>query len=138
MRCEWRLHSEGLAARDGRIPIEALRDLVGICRALYAAWKKERVGPIELEELAAIGKDLNEALRLARKTEPETLGHRAAWSRAEEATRRLGHLVGKLEPLHLTLEAATERALGGRCQRGSDNTTLSQREAKKKHNRMRS
>lgn len=127
-----------MATRDGRIPIEALRDLVGICRALYAAWKKERVGPIELEELASIGKDLNDALRLASKTEPETLGHRAAWSRAEEATRRLGHLVGKLEPLHLTLEAATERALGGRTRRGSDNTTLAQREAKKKHNRMRS
>jgi hypothetical protein len=44
-----------MAPRDARIPLEALRDLVGICRALYAAWKKERVGPIELEELAAIG-----------------------------------------------------------------------------------
>lgn len=111
--------------------------MVGICRALYAAWKKERVGPIELEELAAIGKDLNEALRLARKTEAGTLGHRAAWSRAEDATRRLGHLVGKLEPLHLTLEAASERALGNRGAPRDNSGTLAQREAKKKHNRMR-
>ncbi|MFZ5893037.1 MAG: hypothetical protein ACOY0T_18400 [Myxococcota bacterium] len=125
-----------MTARDAKIPLEALRDLVGICRALYAAWKKERVGPIELEELAGIGKDLSDALRLARKTEPGTLGHRAAWSRAEEATRRLGHLVGKLEPLHLTLEAATARALGART-RDTASSALTEREAKKKHTRMR-
>lgn len=132
-----RFHSKELAPRDARIPLEALRDLVGICRALYAAWRAERVGPIELEELAGIGKDLNDALRMARKTEPGTLGHRAAWSRAEEATRKLGHLVGKLEPLHPTLEAAAARALGAPSG-GARSPTLEQREAKKKHNRMRS
>jgi hypothetical protein len=79
------------------LPLVALRDLIGICRALYAAWAASGAGPIELDELMQIGKDLAEAHRLARNTESNTLGHRAAWSRAEEATRRLGHLVGELE-----------------------------------------
>jgi len=127
-----------MAPRDARIPLQALRDLVGICRALYAAWKKERAHPIELEELAGIGKALAEALTLARKTEPDTLGHRAAWSRAEEATQRLGHLIGKLEPLHLTVEAATARALGGAPREASRSGSLAERDAKKKHARMRS
>jgi hypothetical protein len=127
-----------MAPRDARIPLQALRDLVGICRALYAAWKKERVGPLELEELAGIGKDLAEALRLARNTAPDTLGHRAAWSRAEEATRRLGHLIGKLEPLHLMVEAATARALDSAAREPIQGSTLADRDAKKKHNRMRS
>ncbi|HWA76447.1 MAG TPA: hypothetical protein VG937_29115 [Polyangiaceae bacterium] len=123
--------------RDGQLPLESLRDLIGVARALYAAWKKERVGPIELEELAAVGRDLSAALQLARKTSPGTLGHRAAWSRAEDAARRLGHLVGKLEPLHRTLAAATERALASQSG-GATGLTLAERDAKKHHNRMRS
>jgi hypothetical protein len=126
-----------MAPRDGQLPLEALRDLVGIARALYAAWKKERVGPIELEELAAAGRDLSAALDLARKTEPGSLGHRAAWSRAEDASTRLGHLVGKLEPLHRTLEAATDRALANKAG-GGRALTLAERAAKKHHNRQRS
>ncbi|MGC4087048.1 MAG: hypothetical protein QM756_03930 [Polyangiaceae bacterium] len=115
-----------------------MRDLLGICRALYAAWKKERVGPMELDELEGIGKELSAALRLARETPPGTLGHRAAWSRAESATQRLMHLIGKLEPLHLTVEAAAARALGASERRTNERGALAEREAKKKHNRMRS
>jgi hypothetical protein len=45
------------AARDvkGRstdpMPLEALRDLLGLCRALYAASAASGAGPIELEDL---------------------------------------------------------------------------------------
>lgn len=97
--------------RDAQLPLEALRDLVGIVRALFAAWTKARVGPLELEELLHIGRELRAALNLASKTQPGTVGHRAAWSRAEDATRLLGHLVGQLEALHPVIEAASERAL---------------------------
>ena len=72
---------------------------------------KARVGPLELEELLHIGRELRAALNLASKTQPGTVGHRAAWSRAEDATRLLGHLVGQLEALHPVIEAASERAL---------------------------
>ena len=67
--------------RDAQLPLEALRDLVGIVRALFAAWTKARVGPLELEELLHIGRELRAALNLASKTQPGTVGHRAAWSR---------------------------------------------------------
>jgi hypothetical protein len=73
------------------IPLEALRDLIGVCRALYAAWSAAGAGPIELEELPQVGKDLREAYRLARNTPPNTLGHRAAWSHAEAATQGTTH-----------------------------------------------
>jgi len=94
------------------VPLEALRDLIGICRALYAAWKAEGVGPVELDDLLQIGKDLKEAHRLARNTPPNTIGHRAAWSRAEAAVERLGHLVGALEQLRPVIRAASGRVLG--------------------------
>lgn len=58
-------------------------------RALrLAAWKAAGEGPVELEELRDIGKELSAAFEMARKTSPDTLGHRAAWSRA----RRRGQL----------------------------------------------
>lgn len=118
---------------SGRLPLEALRDLLGVCRALYTAWRRSGAGPVELDELAAIGKELGAALELAKKTKPDTVGHRAAWSRAEAATRRLGHLVGALEPLRPTIAAASERVCGT-----TRLAALDEREAKKRHARMRS
>ena len=118
---------------SGKLPLEALRDLLGVCRALYTAWRRSGAGPVELDELAAIGKELGAALELAKKTKPDTVGHRAAWSRAEAATRRLGHLVGALEPLRPTIAAASERVCGT-----TRVTALDEREAKKRHARMRS
>ncbi|MFZ5894740.1 MAG: hypothetical protein ACOY0T_26995 [Myxococcota bacterium] len=123
--------------RDAPLPIEALRDLLGIVRALFAAWTRAKAGPIELEELAHIGRELRAALDLARKTEPGTLGHRAAWSRAEEATRLLGHLVGKLEPLHPVLEAAVQRALAPDAEHTAKTPALGERAARKIHERTR-
>jgi hypothetical protein len=117
------------------IPLEALRDLIGVCRALYAAWSMAGAGPIELEELLQVGKDLREAYSLARNTPPNTLGHRAAWSRAETATQRLGHLVSDLERLQPVVAAATKRVIAS----GSKSPrTVSEREAKRAHRRIRS
>lgn len=100
---------DSVSPRDAKLPLEALRDLLAIVRALFTAWTRAKVGPIELEELAHIGRELRKALGLARMTEPGTRGHRAAWSRAEEAALLLAHLVVKLEPLHLVLESAAQR-----------------------------
>lgn len=126
-----------MSPRDALLPTEALRDLLGIVRALFSAWTRAKVGPIELEELAHIGRELGKALELARKTEPGTLGHRAAWSRAEEATRLLGHLVGKLEPLHPVLDAAVQRALAADEKHAGATSVLQDRTARKAHERTR-
>ncbi len=119
--------------RDGQVPLEALRDLIGVVRSLYAAWKAGGANSLDLEELANIGKDLSEALRLAKRAPANTLGHRAAWSRAEAATERFGHLVTALEPIRPALVAATRRVIGK-----SSLPTSAEREAKRRHERSRS
>jgi hypothetical protein len=78
----------------GPLPLEVVRDLLGIVRAWFRAAKADHgFGKPRLDELEAIGKKLREALALARKTAPDTVGHRAAWAKAEEATARLMKLV---------------------------------------------
>jgi hypothetical protein len=114
------------------LPLASLRDLIGICRALYLAWQAQGVGPVELDELAQVGRDLRAALDLARRTQADTVGHRAAWARSEEATRRLGYLVSALEPLRPTIEAAARRVRADSLPR-----ELDERERRKKHSRMR-
>lgn len=97
-------------SRRDRLPLEAVRDLLGIARALFAAWKRD-VGTSkpDLDELEAIGRKLREALALAHRTEPDTVGHRAAWDKAEEACSRLCRLISLNTPIAPTIEAAAVR-----------------------------
>jgi hypothetical protein len=95
--------------RPDALPAEAVRDLVGIARAMYAAKKRDGAPEPELEELVAIGKKLKHALDLARRSGPNTLGHRAAWANAEEATSRLVRIVGVTTSAALLVEAAAIR-----------------------------
>ena len=66
-------------------PHEAVRDLLGIARAMYAveAEKTRRA------DLAEIGTALRSALDIARRAPADSLGGRTALRRAEEATQRL-------------------------------------------------
>jgi hypothetical protein len=52
-------------------------------------------GPIELDELMAIGSDLRAAYQRLLKAKPGTAAHRATWNQADQATQRLGILVGE-------------------------------------------
>jgi hypothetical protein len=83
--------------------------LLGIARALYAAQKREFASQVSLDELAAIGKALANALRLAKKSSPDTLGHRAAWVQAEDACSRLVRLIAREPPVAAVVEAAVIR-----------------------------
>lgn len=89
--------------RGDPLPLEAVRDLVGIVRALYAARQREFASKVQLAELAEIGKQLSRALRLA-ESDPRT-----AWSLAEDACARLGRVVGRTLPAAVMLEAACVR-----------------------------
>jgi hypothetical protein len=102
----------GVPNLEGPIPIRALRDLLGLVRVMYADWSTSGAGPIELEELRGIGESLHIALSLAAKTKPNTMGHRTAWARAEEATRQLGTLVSRHASLLSTVRAASARVVG--------------------------
>jgi len=97
-------------SRRDQLPLEAVRDLLGIARALFAAWKRDAgVSKPDLTELAAIGKQLNDSLALACRTEPDTVGHRAAWDKAEDACARLCRLISVSMPIAPTIEAAAVR-----------------------------
>lgn len=118
-----------------QLPLESLRDLLGIVRAMYAAWCEAGAGPIELDELLEVGKQLRTALDLASKTKPGTLGHRAAWRHAEAATERLGKLVDHRSSTQELVEAASRRALAGKpAPKPTDPTA---REQKAAHRRSR-
>ena len=70
-------------------PHEAVRDLIGIARAMYAV---EQSVP-RRAELAVIGKALRYAADMARRSPEESLGAKAAMKRAEEATDQLCAIV---------------------------------------------
>ena len=79
---------------------------------MYADGVQSHASPVLLEELRAIGESLRVALDLASKTQPNTVGHRAAWNRAEQATKELGALVSKHSSLESTVRTAGERVIG--------------------------
>ena len=94
------------------LPIEALRDLIGICRALYAAGHAGGASASELEHLHYIGKMLTEAHELGHDAKPYSKRYNDAWTRAEEGTLALGFLVDAELRLRPALEAAARRVTG--------------------------
>jgi len=101
-----------LSRRDDPFPFEAVRDLLGVVRAMYGAAKSARAGRAELARIARVGADLHRAMDLAADTRPGTVGHAAAWKRAEDATRRVGDLVDALTPAEPLVVAARARVSG--------------------------
>ena len=93
-------------------PFEAVRDLLGILRALYAAAQAEGGSAARLAAIRRVGGELRAATDLALEHEPGTLGHGAAWRRAERATRMLAEIVDCTTPIEPTLEAAARRVVG--------------------------
>ena len=98
-----------LSRRDDPFPFEAVRDLLGLMRSLYAARKAGGATQRELEPIARAGKDLQEALSLASSSRPGTVGYAAAWKRAEEATAKAGSFVGAAMPAEPVVRAAVGR-----------------------------
>jgi hypothetical protein len=96
-----------LTIRSDPFPFEAVRDLIGILRALYAATPPERVE--RRRQIAAVAGQLRIATEQARKYDPGTMGFSAAWKRAEEATIRLTELLDVLAPIAPVLEVAGKR-----------------------------
>lgn len=99
----------GPMAGDEHFPFEAVRDLLGVVRAVYSLRKAERAGRAELAKIAKVGTELSEAIDLAVSTRPGSIGHRAAWERAEGATRSAGELVDGMMPAEPLVLAARRR-----------------------------
>jgi len=91
-----------------KLPVGALRDLLGITRAFYrAAHEAEPRDEQLLEALADVGKSLQAALVGARAT-PGTIQHGNAWAAAERASQALSGLVGG-QPLAPLVEATVRK-----------------------------
>jgi len=99
---------------DDPFPIEAVRDLLGVVRAMYAAAKSAGAGRNELARIARVGSELGKALELAAQTRPGSIGHATAWKRAEDATRRVGDLVDGVTPAEPIIVAARARVSAAR------------------------
>jgi hypothetical protein len=93
------------------LPRAVVRDLLGIARALYRAELAGAADALQrarLARLEEIGHMLRQALELSR-VEPDTIGHRAAWSWAEKGAAALGSFVGESMPLAPVVRAAVSK-----------------------------
>jgi hypothetical protein len=92
---------------------------------LFRTWRAANVSKYRLRELAQVGKQLSEALELA-KAPLATSEHARAWQLAETATEELGRLVGSNER---TLALVTEALRG--LERRPPASVLSEREERR-------
>jgi hypothetical protein len=91
------------------LPLEPLRDLLGITRALYRATR--RATPQDagrLQALEDIGMTLRAVLR-ASSAHPGTIDHLNAWAAAERATQALEELVDDSMPLGPLIASTARR-----------------------------
>lgn len=99
-----------MARNTDPFPREAVRDLLGVTRALYRA---EQASPsadaCRLEKLTEIGKQYRLALELGVKCEPDSIGGRAARGWAETATATLGQVVAASALVTSAVEATAAR-----------------------------
>jgi hypothetical protein len=91
-------------------PFQAVRDLLGILRALWLATDPAHVR--RRDEIAALAVELRKACDQARSAPVGSLGYSAGWNRAEEATRKVGELVDRIAPLEPVVRAAAARVVG--------------------------
>lgn len=92
-----------------QLPRDTVRDLLGIARALYFVRDGQAAERPELDRIREVSAWLVEALELS-KTAPDTLGHRAAWTKAERATATLTELL-------LVHDESTQRLVGAQAER---------------------
>jgi hypothetical protein len=89
-------------------PFEAVRDLLGIVRAMYVAARRDGA-VVRCRHLGQLGRELRLATDLAMEHASGTPGRAEAWRRAEAATLRLADLVDSTTPLESAVAAAVER-----------------------------
>lgn len=111
---EWsKFAGAGGSSHQGEpLPVEQVRDLLGVARAVYAARKEHKASKAELERLALAGRRLRHALHLVELPGPNNLS--AAWFQCEEAVQALAQSVDALTPAEWLVEASTKRVSGKR------------------------
>lgn len=98
-----------LVSRSDPFPFEAVRDLLGILRAMYAAAQAHGAPERHLDAIRRVAVELRRSADLALEHEPGTLGYSAAWHRADMALRQLQDLADCTAPLEPVLASAARR-----------------------------
>jgi hypothetical protein len=98
--------------RPDAVPVDALRDLIGLVRAIRAA--KAKAPAAMLAQIDKVGAELVAAYDLAVSSTPGTLGMRAASVQAEEATRAVSDLVTMTDGAEEIVTAARARVTRAR------------------------
>lgn len=88
--------------------------MLGLVRAIYAAEKADGAPPPRLNRISKVGKDLKEAITMARQATPGTLSRFAAWNVAEKASNAACDLVDVLSMAEPIVKAAVCRVWGRR------------------------
>ena len=101
-----------LSKREDPIPIHALRDLLGLARAIYLAERRGGAPPERLRRIAEVGRDLADAISMAKNAKPNTLAYFAAWKAAEAATHACADIADVLTPAQPIVTAAVARIHG--------------------------
>jgi hypothetical protein len=96
--------------RVDAFPFAAVRDLLGILRALWLSTPE--ANSMRRIQIGAVAQQLRASLELAKLSTPGTPGYTDAWRRAEAATRAAGKLVDVTATLEPVLLAATLRVVG--------------------------
>ena len=92
--------------RNDALPIESVRDLLGVVRAMYAVYQAY---PYRRRVLARAGEELKRAMALAEAHAPGTPEHRRAWDLAESAIVVIGTQHGHTDSLSTVLNGAMHR-----------------------------
>lgn len=98
--------------RTDPLPLDAIRDLLGLVRGLYRAERVGNAEPYRLAKLAAIGIALQRALELA-ADQPDvgSIEHREAWREAEQACQDLPGALPMASPMQSVVNASRSAVL---------------------------
>jgi hypothetical protein len=104
-----------IAGHELPFPFDAVRDLLGVVRAIYAAARENGAARPELSRIAKVGHELSRALDLAGSPRQGAAGQSSAWRCLEDALAEACDLVDPLTPAAPILQAARGRVAPSRA-----------------------
>jgi hypothetical protein len=101
-----------------RFQFEAVRDVVGILRAMYRQERNKRSpSPVRMQKIERLAREFLGAYKMAAAHDPETSPYVRACKQAQNAALRLDGIVTVVDPIEPVLRVAGERVVGAASRR---------------------